>query len=89
MQDGKPEEDLQASNADTDHDEEYDDPGDPRHLLVGYRVGEDLAQIEEYTAAFVKNLDARLDLEILAHSGVQWMKRRFRVPEEVWRIEHV
>lgn len=57
--------------------------------VIGDRVGQDLCEVQEYTAAFVKDLDARFDFEILAQGDVEWVEGGFAFPEEVWNVEHV
>lgn len=56
---------------------------------MGDGVGEHLGQVQKDAAAFVQDLDARFDLEVLAHADVERMQCRFAFPEEVGDVEHV
>jgi len=44
-----------------------------RHFPVGDGIAKNLGQVEEDAASLVKDLDARLDLEVFAHGGVEGM----------------
>lgn len=77
VQDGKPQNNLQTSDADGHDDQEDDDPGDAGHFLVADAVGQDLAEVEEDLATLVEHLDARFDLEVLADGRVQGVQGGF------------
>lgn len=89
LQHGEAQPHLRDGDEDGYDDEDDDDPGDVAHLAVGDAVGEDLGEVEEDAAALVEDLDARVDLEVLADGGVERVKRRFRVPEEVGDVEDI
>ena len=88
-QNAKAEEDFEASDEDGTDDQDDDDPGEMRHLVVGDGVGEDFGQVEEDSATFVEDLDSRLDLEVFADGFVERVQGRFAVPEEIGDVEHV
>lgn len=88
-QDAKAKDDFGGSHQDTEDNQYDDDPCDACHLDVCNLVGEDLGEIEEDAAAFVEDLDARLDLEIFSHTLVEGVECWFGVPEELGGVEHV
>lgn len=59
------------------------------HLVISNRIGQDLSEVEEDATALIKDLDARLDLEVFAYGVVERMESRLAVPEEVGRVEHI
>jgi hypothetical protein len=85
----KPQQDLQTRHANTKDNQDNDDPGNARHLFVANGIREDLAEVEKDLASLVEDLDAGFDLEVFTYGGVEGMKGGFRVPEEIWRVEHV
>lgn len=60
-----------------------------RHFVIGDRVGQHLGEVEEHAAPLVEDLDARLDLEVLAHGDVQRVQRGLALPEEVGDVEDI
>ena len=81
--------DLRSSNQDGQSDQNDDNPGDTRHLVVRHKVRKDLCQIEEHPTSFVQYLYPRFDFQILSNGGIQGVQRWFAVPDEIWGIEHV
>lgn len=81
--------DLGDGDDNGDGDEDDDDPGDVAHLRVRDGVGEDLGQVEEDAASLVEDLDAWVDLEVLADGDIEGVQGWLRVPEEVGDVEDV
>ena len=77
IQNRKPQYNLQTRHTNRHDNQENDDPRNPRHLLIADAVGQNLAQVQEHLAALVKDLDARLDLEVFADGGVEWVEGGF------------
>lgn len=89
LQDAEAQADLGDGDDDGDDDEHNDDPGDGGHLRIGDSVGQDLGEVEEDAAALVEDLDAWVDLEVVADGGVERREGGLGLPEEVGRGEDV
>lgn len=70
-QNAESEEHFGASDEDRDTDQDNDDPGNSRHLIVGNVVRQHFGQIQEHTTSFVQHLYAWFDFEIFCQCRIE------------------
>lgn len=71
LQQAEPQPNFSDCHSNTDNDEYNNDPGNRAHFGVCNAVTENLRQLQEDPASFIKHLDARADLEVLAGGEVE------------------
>ena len=88
-QDAKPQEHLRASDENRYANQDDDDPGNSRHLVVGHIVCQHFCQVQKDATPFIENLNPRFDLEVFCKRCIQRMQGGFVLPDEVRCVENV